>query len=61
MNRAMWLLAPAMLIAQPASARDADTKAEEAQEIAEDAARDLKDSRFYNKPGIRRQVCQSAS
>ena len=54
MNRAMWLLAPAMLIAQPASARDADTKAEEAQEIAEDAARDLKDSRFYNKPGASR-------
>lgn len=54
MDKAIWLFTAAVLIAQPVAAYDADTKAEEAQEIAEDAARDLKDSRFYNKPGASR-------
>lgn len=54
MDKAIWLFTAAVLMAQPVAAHDADTKAEEAQEIAEDAARDLKDSRFYNKPGASR-------
>jgi hypothetical protein len=54
MEKAILLLTVATLIAQPVAAHAADTDVEAAQEIAEDAARDLKDSRFYNKPGASR-------
>lgn len=52
-NALAWLVAatlpiPAMA-AEPAAATD-----DSAEEIAQDAARDLKDSRFYNKPGATR-------
>ena len=50
MEKAILLLT-AVLMAQPVVARAADIDADVAQEIAEDAARDLKDSRFYNRPG----------
>ena len=54
MEKAILFLTAAALIAQPVAAQEADTDADMAQEIAEDAARDLKDSRFYNKPGASR-------
>lgn len=45
------LIAAALAAAAPAGAPPPDDSAEE---IAEDAARDLKDSRFYNRPGATR-------
>lgn len=48
----LWLaLAAGMAAAEPAAAPPPEDSAEE---IAQDAARDLKDSRFYNKPGADR-------
>ena len=44
-------LALLMAVAPPVEETAADN---EAEEIAKDAARDLKDSRFYNKPGATR-------
>lgn len=54
MEKTILFLSAAALVAQPVVAHAADTDLETAQEIAEDAARDLKDSRFYNKPGASR-------
>lgn len=54
MQKAIWLLTAAALIAQPVAAREAEANGDTPEEIAEDAARDLKDSRFYNKPGASR-------
>ena len=44
----------AMGAAVPASAQPAPTSNDTPEEIAKDAARDLKDNRFYNKPGATR-------
>ena len=41
-------------LAVPALAQPARTGSESAEEIAKDAARDMKDSRFYNRPGATR-------
>ena len=54
MKRAMVSLTAAVLMVQPVAARAANSGADTPEEIAEDAARDLKDSRFYNKPGATR-------
>ncbi|MDR7060820.1 hypothetical protein [Sphingopyxis sp. BE235] len=54
MEKAIWLLTAGALFAQPVAARAAETNGDTPEEIAEDAARDLKDSRFYNKPGASR-------
>jgi hypothetical protein len=54
MKKAIVSLTAAALMVQPVAARAANSGADTPEEIAEDAARDLKDSRFYNKPGATR-------
>lgn len=54
MRKAIWFLTAAALMTQPVAAREPSAGADSPEEIAEDAARDLKDSRFYNKPGATR-------
>lgn len=44
----------ALALAMPGAAQTEAPDADEAAEFAEDAARDLKDSRFYNRPGATR-------
>ena len=44
----------ALAIAAQANAQPAPTSDDTPEEIAKDAARDLKDNRFYNKPGATR-------
>ncbi|WP_052071665.1 hypothetical protein [Sphingopyxis sp. MWB1] len=44
----------AALFVQPLCAQESEKGDDSAEEIAKDAARDLKDSRFYNKPGATR-------
>jgi len=43
-------------LAGAAQAQPAPTSDDTPEEIAKDAARDLKDNRFYNKPGATRAV-----
>lgn len=54
MQKAILFWAATALVVQPVAAREANSGADTQEEIAEDAARDLKDSRFYNKPGASR-------
>lgn len=54
MQKAILFWAATALVVQPVVAREINSSADTQEEIAEDAARDLKDSRFYNKPGASR-------
>jgi len=45
---------PGQALEQPAKAEKPQASDDTPEEIAKDAARDLKDSRFYNKPGATR-------
>lgn len=54
MEKAILFLTAAALIAQPVAAREVVATSDTPEDIAQDAARDLKDSRFYNKPGASR-------
>lgn len=61
MNSIVWravlgasFCSAALALALPAQAQPAPENKDSPEEIAKDAARDLKDNRFYNKPGATR-------
>ncbi len=54
MKTLIWWATMAAVVAQPVAAKEPPSNADSPEEIAQDAARDLKDSRFYNKPGATR-------